>query len=317
MTGVPGSEDHSGVPTPPAPVTVVGYPDLQPVASGQSIPGLAGVKMAMSSLRVLAVVTLILVLLVAAVSIVGIVSLRGQVSTLSEQVTELSEQVTVQAAPAVVTDDAQGAASDPAQAAQLPAAPQLPDDSPFPAGVDGSGAVLIGDPSASNVVEVYVDYQCPYCQRWEQQVGEALAAVALDPASDVLIKQYNLAFLGETSPALDPPGSSARAAAASLCVLEGEGPAVFANFNTRLFAIADPNRSSVQFQGADLAQVARDAGAMDGTLACIEEERHVDFVALSTQSGFARGVQGTPTVIVNGRTLVDTFGDEELVGLLR
>jgi protein-disulfide isomerase len=317
MTGDLGSDDHSGAPSHSAPVTVVGYPDHPPVSSAQSIPGLAGVKMTVSSLRVLAVVTLLLLLLVAAVSIVGVVSLRGQVSTLSEQVAELSEQVAVQAAPALVTDEAQDAAGDPAQAAQLPAAPQLPEDSPFPAGVDGSGAVLIGDPSASNVVEVYVDYQCPYCQRWEQQVGEALASTALDPASDVLIKQYNLAFLGETSPALDPPGSSARAANASLCVLEGEGPATFADFNTRLFAIADPNRSSVQFQLADLVQVARDSGGSDETVACIEEERHVDFVALSTQSGFARGVQGTPTVIVNGRTLVDTFSDTELVGLLR
>ena len=166
------------------------------------------------------------------------------------------------------------------------------------------------------MVEVYADYQCPFCQRWEQQIGEALSQRALDPASDLLIKQYNLAFLGETSPTLDPPGSSARAASAALCVLEGEGPESFAAFNASIFAIADSNRSSVQFQTPELSQLAADSGASVDTISCIDDERHVTFVALATQNGFARGVQGTPTVIVNGRTLEGTFEDSELLSLL-
>lgn len=300
-------------------VTVVGYPDHTPVSSGQSVPGLAGVKMAIASLRALTVVTLVLVLILTAGLVAGIFTLRGQVSALSQQVEELTQQQSVLQVPATDAPAAapeSGAAAEQSQVSQLPAAPELPTGTPIPGGVDPSGAILVGNPDASNVVEVYVDYQCPYCQRWEQEIGEVLAQRAQDPDSDLLIKQYNLAFLGEASASLDPPGSSARAASAALCVLEGEGPEAFAGFNAQIFAVADPNRSSVQFQTSELAQLAADSGAAEQTVACIDEERHVPFVALATQNGFSRGVQGTPTVIVNGRTLENSFGDLELISLL-
>ena len=294
------------------PVTVVGYPDLPPVSTSPSVPGLAGVKMAVSSVRALAVVTLVLVLLLTVGLVVGIVALRGQVSDLSRQVADLSAQQAVLAERSATAGGGTGSA----QATQLPAAPELPADFPAPQGVDTAGAVLMGDLDAANVVEVYVDYQCPYCQRWEQQIGEVLAQRAQAPESDLLIKQYNLAFLGETSPTLDPPGSSARAASAALCVLEGEGPDAFAQFNAEVFRIADPERSTVQFATSDMAQLASQIGSSPSTLACIEQLRHVPFVALVTQAGFGRGVQGTPTVILNGRVLEDSFSDSELIGLL-
>lgn len=268
--------------------------------------------MAVSSLRALAIATVVLVLLVAAVVVVGFFTLRSQVADLSRQVGDLSAQ---QAALVAGSADAGGGAT--SQTSQLPAAPELPEGLPVPAGVDSSGAALIGDAGASNVVEVYVDYQCPFCQRWEQQIGEVLARKAQAPGSDLLIKQYNLAFLGETSPTLDPPGSSARAASAALCVLEGEGPEAFAEFNAGVFRVADPDQSSVQFATGDMAQIATEIGATPTTLACIEEMRHVPFVAVVTQAGFGRGVQGTPTVILNGRVLEDSFSDPELTGLLQ
>lgn len=312
MSDAPAGNDPAVPPS--TPVTVVGYPNHPPVPVGPNVPGLASVKIALTSLRALAIVTLVLVVTLAVGSIVGIVSLRSQVSELSQRVAELSTQqanLTAQSAPSEI-----GEPEPESTVAQLPAAPDLPPGVPVPDGVDAAGAIVIGDPEASNVVEVYVDYQCPYCQRWEQEIGEVLAQKALDPGSDVQIKQYNLAFLGETSPTLEQPGSSARAASAALCVLEGEGPAAFASFNAQLFVIADPNRSSVQFQTPELSQLAVNAGASAPTIACIESERHVSFVALSTQNGFTRGVQGTPTVIVNGRTLDNSFADAELISLL-
>ena len=312
MSDAPGSENPlSPEATAPAPVTIVGYPDLPPVSTGSSVPGLAGVTMAVSSLRALVIATVVLVLLVAAVVVVGLLTLRSQVADLSRQVSDLSAQ---QAALVAGSADAGGEGT--SQTSQLPAAPELPEGLPVPAGVDSSGAALIGDAGASNVVEVYVDYQCPFCQRWEQQIGEVLARKAQAPGSDLLIKQYNLAFLGETSPTLDPPGSSARAASAALCVLEGEGPEAFAEFNAEVFRVADPDQSSVQFATGDMAQIATEIGATQATLACIEEMRHVPFVAVVTQAGFGRGVQGTPTVILNGRVLEDSFSDPELMGLL-
>ncbi len=299
----------------PAPTTVVGYPGAAP-AGGQSNPGMASLRSAVSVTRALVIASLALLVVVAGGLVVGVASLRAQVDALGQQVTELTAAAG-QAAQAAAQAPA-AAAPEPAaepQTPQLGAAGELPDGVSVPAGFDATGAVLIGDPAATDVVEVYVDYQCPYCQKWEQEVGAALVERALQPGSGLLVKQYNLAFLQETSPDLQPAGASARAASAAACVLDADGVEVFAEFNTAIFATADPAEPPTQFMADALSAIARDSGASDAAIACIEEERHVPFVATSTQSGFGRGVGGTPTVIVNGRTLDNPFTDGDLMTL--
>jgi len=311
--------DPSGqAPTPPSsdePVTVVGYPDQPAVPAPQMVPGMAGVRMAISSVRAIAVISLVLVLVLTAGVVIGVVALRGQISDLSAQISELTEQQAAQEATAAQPTEQPTEQAQQSQVAQLPAAPELPAAVPLPDGVEVDGAIAIGDPGASNVVEVYVDYQCPYCQRWEQEIGTVLTERALQPGSDLLIKQYNLAFLGEQSATLDPPGPSARAASAAACVLEGEGPEGFTAFNAEVFAQPDSSEPAAQFATELLTGIASQLGASSETIACIDEGRHIPFIAASTQNGFGRGVQGTPTVIVNGRTLENTFADNELIGL--
>jgi len=271
--------------------------------------------MAISSVRAIAVISLVLVLVLAAGVAIGVIALRGQISDLSAQVSELSDQQVAGESAAAQPVPQPTEQAPQSQVAQLPAAPALPDAVPLPEGVEIDGAIAIGDPNASNVVEVYVDYQCPFCQRWEQEFGTVLTARALQPDSDLLIKQYNLAFLGESSPTLDPPGASARAASAAACVLEGEGPDGFTAFNAAVFAQPDSGNPATQFATESLTAIASGLGASNETIACIDETRHVPFIAASTQSGFGRGVQGTPTVIVNGRTVENSFADNELIGL--
>jgi protein-disulfide isomerase len=282
--------------------------------------------MAISTVRAIAIAALVLVVLMIVGAVLGFAVLRGQVSMLSAQVTALQDEQTQlldrienQPAPAAASEGQQQQQQGQSETsvAQLPAAPALPSDIPIPDGLDESGAVLVGDPNASNVVEVYLDYQCPYCQRWESEVGSVLTERALQPGSDLLIKHYVLAFLGETSPTLDPPGASARAASAALCVIEGEGQEAFTAFSEQVYASADPNEPSSQFATEVLSDLAAVLGVSDATLECIDQERHVTFVALGTQTGFGRGVQGTPTVVVNGRTVESSFSDAELLALTR
>jgi protein-disulfide isomerase len=321
----PPPTDSSGVDQ-PAPVTVVGYPDLPPAPSTASVPGLAGIRMAISTVRAIAIAALVLVVLMIVGAVLGFAVLRGQVSMLSAQVTALQDEQTQlldrienQPAPAAASEGQQQQQQGQSETsvAQLPAAPALPSGIPIPDGLDESGAVLVGDPNASNVVEVYLDYQCPYCQRWESEVGSVLTERALQPGSDLLVKHYVLAFLGETSPTLDPPGASARAASAALCVIEGEGQEAFTAFSEQVYASADPSEPASQFATEVLVDLAARLGVSDGTLECIDQERHVTFVALGTQTGFGRGVQGTPTVVVNGRTVESSFSDAELLALTR
>lgn len=280
----------------------------------QANPGMASLRSAVSSVRILAIASLALLVVVAAGLVFGIASLRAQVDDLSTQIAAQADAVAAVVADPAPAVEAPAAAAEP-ETTQLGDAGELPVGTATPAGFDSTGAVLIGDPAATDVVEVYVDYQCPFCQKWEKELGAALVERALRPGSGLLVKQYNLAFLGETSTDLQPAGASARAASAAACVLAEDGVEVFSAFNTLVFAAADPSEPPTQFMADALSGYARDAGASDAALACIEAETHVPFVAVSTQSGFGRGVGGTPTVVLNGRTLDNPFTDADLVAL--
>jgi protein-disulfide isomerase len=299
----------------PTPTTVVGYP-AAPTASAAAYasPGVASLRSQVRAVRYLVLACLALLVVLAVGLGVALAGSRAQLDDLSAQVSALSEQ----AAAAAVTPSGEqrpSAEQEPV-ATQLGAASDLEAGVPMPDGVDPTGAVLIGDPDAANVVEVYIDYQCPFCQRWEEGIGTPLATKALQPGSDLLIKQYNLAFLGETSPTLTPAGASARAASAAACVVNHDGVETFVDFSQAVFAAADPSEPPSQFTAAALTELASAAGASADSITCIEGEDNVPFVAATTKAGFGRGVGGTPTVIVNGQTLANPFTDPALEQLL-
>ncbi len=287
-----------------------------PVTEGSDAAGrgTARLRRQVGALRALTIISLVLVVVLAVWSVVGIISLSSQVSSLEAKVDALSARLAEEGA---ATGDraASDAATSPSPApspAQAPASGDLV----TPAGADKAGAIVVGDPDAAKVVEVYVDYQCPYCQRWEAEIGTALMERALQPGSGLVVKQYNMAFLGEANRSLNPPGASARAASAAACVLEGVGADAFVSFNTAVFAAPGGTDAATRFDAASLVSLAGGLGADDETLACIQEERFMPFVAATTQAAFARGVTGTPTVLINGKPIQDSFADPQLRSLL-
>ena len=306
------------VPEQPQPTTVVGYPQSPPVGTpqGAANPGMASLRTQVRVVRYLVIACLAVLVLLTATLGVALSTTRSQLDDLSTQVAALGEVAAAQ--PQAQAPAPAPSAQPQAEAAgttQLGAAPELPSGTVIPTGADTTGAILIGDPGAANVVEVYIDYQCPFCQRWEEQIGTALVDKALTPGSDLLVKQYNLAFLGESSRDLQPAGASARAASAAACVLEADGTETFTTFSRLVFQTADPSEPPGQFPADQLVDLAKQSGASDAALACITDETHVPYVAVSTQAGFGRGVGGTPTVLLNGRTLDNPFTDAELLAL--
>lgn len=290
---------------------------MPPPAPMESDPrGVGRLRRQVGVLRALTVVSVVLLVLVAVWSVVGIGYLTSQMSSLETKVDTLSARLATQeASPTTSTSPDTPSASTP-PAPTRDGAPAAADVT-APAGAGPSGAIVVGDPEAVKVVEVYVDYQCPYCQRWESEIGTALMERALQPGSGLAVRQYNMAFLGEANRSLDPPGASARAASAAACVLDGGGPEAFAAFNAAIFAAPGGADAATRFDAASLVALAGGQGASDATLACIEEERYMPFVAATTQAAFARGVTGTPTVLVNGKPLQDSFGDPQLLALLQ
>lgn len=263
-------------------------------------------------LRALTVVSLVLVIVLAVWSVVGIVSLSSQVSSLEQKVDSLSARLSSERTSASRSTTPAPAPATSAQPAPSPATGTMT----VPSGADKGGAIVVGDPDAAKVVEVYVDYQCPYCQRWEIEIGTALMDRAMQPGSGLVVRQYNMAFLGEANRSLNPPGASARAANAAACVLDGDGADAFVAFNAAIFAAPGGTDPATRFDEASLAGLASGVGAGSETLACIEEGRFMPFVSATTLAAFARGVTGTPTVLINGKPIQDSFGDPQLRSLL-
>lgn len=237
---------------------------------------------------------------------------RSEVLALREQVAgyELAAQAAAQAAQAPQ-------AAPESQAAQAP--PQITESLPMqgtaPRGADEFGALLLGNRQGSSVVEVFVDFQCPFCQRWDQQIGDALVNRALMEGSDLLVKVNPLAFLGETTADLSVPGASARAANAAACIAEYEEPAVLARYIAAVYAAADPSEPAGQFPETQLVDIAVSAGAGTQTTECIRTGDFMPYIAEVTRNSFVRGVGGTPTVILNGSQLQDPFESPELQSL--
>lgn len=284
--------------------------------------GSAKLRRQIGVLRTLTIVSLVLVVILAVWSVVGIVALASQVSSLEAKVDSLSARLSAERTSG---GDAAAGSATPSPQGNVPApdvaAPDVPAPAPadlvVPSGADRGGAIVVGDPDAAQVVEVYVDYQCPYCQRWETEIGTALMERAMTPGSGIAVRQYNMAFLGEANRSLDPPAASARAASAAACVLDGEGVDAFVAFNTAIFALPGGTDPAARFDAASLVGLAGGLGAGDETLSCIEEGTFIPFVSATTQTAFARGVTGTPTVLINGKPLQDSFGDAQLLSLLR
>jgi protein-disulfide isomerase len=288
----------------------------QPAVPAQSAARRGSGRRQVSILRTLTIISLVLAVVVAVWSVVGIVSLSSQVSSLESKVDSLSSRLSAQGASAE-RPASSGAQSAPSPPSAPDTAAVAPADLAVPTGADKAGAIVVGDPEAAKVVEVYVDYQCPYCQRWEVEIGAALMERALQPGSGLAVRQYNMAFLGEANRSLSPPAASARAANAAACALDGDDAEAFVRFNTAIFAAPGGQDAASRFDTASLVALAGSVGASDAALSCIEGGEFIPFVSATTQAAFARGVTGTPTVLVNGKPLQDPFGDPQLVALLR
>lgn len=262
---------------------------------------------AVEGVRRLVVTVLVLVLVVGVGMGGALVLTRSELATANERIEQLA-QAGVQ----------QGQAQQPQQQEppkEVSAAPPLEGVDRLPQGADASGALLIGNADAENVVEVFVDFQCPYCQRWEEQFGDALFAQATKDGGDLLVKLYPLAFLKETD-VVTSPGASARASNAAACIADSGDVVALNAFMIAVYASADPSEPDGQFPTEQLVELATTSGATDQVITCIQDQTFLPYVQAVTQGSFERGVGGTPTVIVNGDPAENPFTDEQLISLL-
>lgn len=159
-------------------------------------------------------------------------------------------------------------------------------------------AARLGNANAPVEVVEFSDFQCPFCERFQQQIYPRLKSEYIDTGLISFVYQ-DYAFLGT---------ESVRAAIAAKCAKEqgkfweyhdylfakqsGENEGAFTDLKLRSFATAlKLNQSSFN--------------------TCLQQSKYETSVKAETAAGQGLGITGTPTVLVNGTMLVGALPYEQ------
>jgi len=162
-----------------------------------------------------------------------------------------------------------------------------------PAGATAAGALPLGAAGAPVRLEVFLDYMCPFCGRFDRANSAEMERLVAD--GTVRLELHVLSFLDKAS-----AGSrySTRAANAVVTVFDRAPDRVLA-FNRALFA-GQPAEGSEGLTDDQIADLAADAGVPADVVALFGRQTFQPWIAKSTDAAFAGGITGTPTVRING-----------------
>jgi protein-disulfide isomerase len=181
-------------------------------------------------------------------------------------------------------------------------------DAAAPAGATAEYGVVAGDAGADHEVVIYEDFLCPVCGELETQAGEALTTAVEEGRARVEYRPVNfLSRFGDFS--MD-------AANAYAVVLDAEGPEVAKAFHDAVYA-DQPAEDADEFPGsAWLIDKAVEAGASEEAVtAGIEEGAFEGWVDNATGAASEAGVNGTPTVLLDGEPVPGATIDEVAANL--
>jgi protein-disulfide isomerase len=164
-----------------------------------------------------------------------------------------------------------------------------------PSNLSGTYNVVIGKPSAPTTIKLYEDLQCPICKAFEGVTGRQTQA-AID-AGKVKVDYHMVAFLDSHS----TTNYSSRALNAAMAVLSTAGPDAFMKFRTIAFD-NQPAEGTAGVPDSTLIQWAVQAGADEAAVTpLINDNQYHQWVVNATDQMSKDGVNGTPTVFINGK----------------
>jgi len=174
--------------------------------------------------------------------------------------------------------------------------PKKPDQLPTGATPEGDG-IAVGDGPVR--VDMYIDFLCPFCQRFELNAAGALAALTGNHQATLVYHPMN--FLDEAS----TTRYSTRASAAAGCASDlGR----FVEFTHQLF-VQQPEEGGPGLSDAEIAAVAQAAGLDPAAFTtCTGQGRYLDWPDFVTAGAVEASVPGTPTVRVNGTDIEPDAG---------
>lgn len=164
-----------------------------------------------------------------------------------------------------------------------------------PTGVpQGQAFIQYGDGAASDtVVDVYLDFLCPYCKDFAVANGEDLKAMAHQ--DDMTVRIHVRPMLDRAS---TPEGYSGRAANAALAVYE-ENPENYWAMERLLFE-NQPPEGAEGLSDARLIELAHQAGASDAVDSAITSQKFVPYLKTVVEPEARAKKYGTPVLEVNG-----------------
>ncbi|MDP4510480.1 DsbA family protein [Nonomuraea turcica] len=163
-----------------------------------------------------------------------------------------------------------------------------------PAIATAGGALALGNAVAPVKLEVYLDYMCPYCGRFEPANSGELDRMVAD--GTVRLELYPLSFLDKASSGAK---YSTRAANAVATVAD-RAPGKVLALSAALFA-NQPEEGSRGLSDEEIATLARNAGVPAHVVNAFTSRSFEPWIATSTQAAFDTGISGTPTVKINGK----------------
>jgi protein-disulfide isomerase len=151
-----------------------------------------------------------------------------------------------------------------------------------------NGSSISFDNGAATTIDVWEDPQCPVCKLFADANGSYLESLVRDKKANV--RYHVLSFLGD---------ESVRAANASFCAAD-EGQ--FLDFHKAIYAVQSPLENSGFWSNETLVNMGKKIGLTSTTFEnCVTEGSKVDLVQANYDSMSKFGVQGTPTVFINGK----------------
>lgn len=151
-----------------------------------------------------------------------------------------------------------------------------------------NGSAILYDNGAVTTIDVWEDPQCPVCKFFTDANGDYLDSLIREKKATV--RYHVLSFLGD---------ESVRAANASFCAAD-EGQ--YLDFHKALYAIQSPVENSGFWSNETLVKIGKKIGINSPVFdSCVTKGSKVDLVQAHSDSMAKYGVQGTPTVFINGK----------------
>ena len=151
-----------------------------------------------------------------------------------------------------------------------------------------NGSSISYDNGAATTIDVWEDPQCPVCKLFADANGQYLDSLVREKKANV--RYHVLSFLGD---------ESVRAANASFCAAD-EGQ--FLDFHKAIYTIQSPVENSGFWSNETLVDIGKKIGITSTKFEdCVTKGSKVDLVQANYDSMSKFGVQGTPTVFINGK----------------